>query len=305
MVSFHFFVLALFSSILIKNVFSAQPSFCATTNMKYCSDDPKVPPGEQDNKPNKSDNCNNNHDQEEERCNIYLAPSSIHGAGIGVYVTRSFKKGEVILSSDYGNTIPIIDPYIHPHHRKWTKLFNNYIWAQPTGASDELKYEAKRVVDLQLGLGCFPNSHSLLHNLGFQYDDILWTSGGDRRRTSGAGAYSYHRGRAFVAIRDIQEGEELFLNYGDQFLDSRIGLSHVPRKSDFLYASRMIRSIKQDIDEVLGSFPLLQEFNNTAGAVVEKMKDLTVGAWIFCCKLTKIYLSNSSLTFVQLYLSSH
>ena len=184
-------------------------------------------------------------------CNIYLAPSSIEGAGMGVYVTRSFQKGELIMSSDYGNTIPIVDPYVNPNHSKWTRLFNNYVWTQPTGASNDLKYEAETVIDLQLGLGIFPNSHSVLHNLGFTFPKTTYEEESFDSSPLGSGAFTRHKGRNFVASRFIQEGEELFLNYGDSFLDTRPSLSHVPRKNDFVTASNIIIAIKSDLDKIV------------------------------------------------------
>ena len=182
-------------------------------------------------------------------CYLYFAPSSIHGAGMGVYVTKSFRQGEVISSSDYGSIIPIIDPYKHPNHRKWTSLVNYYAWTQPTAASDELEYEAERVNDIQLGVGCFPNSHSYLHNLGFVLPNITYDD--NLEQHEGSGAFSYHRGREFIALRDIEAGEELFLDYGDRFLDSRKTLSNVPRKSDFEAAAKLVKSIKRDLDRTL------------------------------------------------------
>lgn len=192
-----------------------------------------------------------NSEDKGEDCYIYLAPSSIHGAGSGVFVTRSFKKGELIMSSDYGNIIPIIDPYVNPNHSKWTGLFNDYIWTQPSGASNELKYEAEKVVDLQLGLGIFPNSHSMLHNLGFSFPKTTYDYEPEESPSFGSGAYSRHKGRDFVALRDIQEGEELFLDYGDDFLDSRPeSLSKVPRKEDFKIVSDIVKGIKVELDRM-------------------------------------------------------
>ena len=193
-----------------------------------------------------------NHVNEAEYCYVYLAPSSIHGAGSGVFVTRSFKKGELIMTSDYGNVIPIIDPYISPNHSKWTGLFNDYIWTQPSGATNELKYEAEKVVDLQLGLGIFPNSHSMLHNLGFSFPETTYDHEPKESSSFGAGAFSRHKGRDFIALRDIQEGEELFLDYGDDFLDSRPkSLSKVPRKEDFTIVSEIVKGIKVELDHML------------------------------------------------------
>lgn len=228
-----------------------------------------------------------------DECYLYLAPSSINGAGIGVYVTKAFKKGEIILSSDYATTIPIIDPYQDPTHRRWTSFFNNYIWAQPSGASNELKYEAEHVIDLQLGLGAFPNSHSFLYNLAFQissspYDD----EGHDTSKHPGSGAFSYHKGRTFTASRDINAGEELFLDYGDRFLDSRTYLSNVPRKNDFLVAAQLIKGMKPEIDNTFGLIDSINVANVTFD--IDEMKDTFIGKYVLLLLIVKIHGSSNT-----------
>jgi hypothetical protein len=99
-----------------------------------------------------TDQCSaTNASTDSEDCYLFLAPSSIPGAGMGIFSTKSFGKGSAILSSDYGPLIPIPDGNaVHDH---WIGLFNNYIWGQYSGASDQLWYEAEAVTDFQPGLG--------------------------------------------------------------------------------------------------------------------------------------------------------
>lgn len=49
-------------------------------------------------------------------CYLFLAPSSIEGAGMGIFSTKKFREGSTILSSDYGPLIPISDSNaVHDH----------------------------------------------------------------------------------------------------------------------------------------------------------------------------------------------
>lgn len=87
----------------------------------------------------------------ESDCYLFLAPSSIPGAGMGIFSTKDFEKGSTLLAEDYGPLIPIPDGNaVHDH---WIGLFNNYIWGHFSGASDQLWYEAEAVTDFQPGLG--------------------------------------------------------------------------------------------------------------------------------------------------------
>jgi hypothetical protein len=184
---------------------------------------------------------------ETEECYLYLAPSSIQGAGMGVFSTRKINKGSTILSSDYGPLIPIIDG--HAVHDHWIGLFNNYIWSHFSMAPDELWYEAEVVTDFQPGLGIFPNYHPYLVNLGAALADNATFSTAEENSKSGpgVGAYSEYVGRSFFAMEDIEEGDELFLDYGEQFLNDRSPLmDDIPRSFDYEMAGRIIENILKE-----------------------------------------------------------
>jgi hypothetical protein len=83
-------------------------------------------------------------------------------------------------------------------------------------------------VDFQPGFGSLPNHHCMLASLGqvptaehAPYSDgLLYLEGNNATVTRrhgespGTGAFSYSLGRDFYARRDLQAGEEIFLNYG-------------------------------------------------------------------------------------------
>lgn len=66
-------------------------------------------------------------DDEGAKCGIYLAPSSIPGSGLGMYVgNTSYNVNDIVAFQDV--VIPIVDRDMHTGDvsRKW--LFDEYIW---------------------------------------------------------------------------------------------------------------------------------------------------------------------------------
>lgn len=66
-------------------------------------------------------------------------------------------------------------------------------------------------------------------NIRGEYDDTL----ASRFTSPIAGSFSYYTGQLFVAERDIDAGEELFANYGEEWLDAWPGEDGMPRRADF------------------------------------------------------------------------
>lgn len=188
------------------------------------------------------DTCRNS--KLETECKIFIAPSSIEGAGFGVFTTKPLKAGDIITTFDYGPAIPIIDIFKRPRHEEWTDLFRAYIWSHPTGATVEMNFEADAVVDFQPGLGIYPNFHTYLSNIDVDVptNDATY----DFKYTSidpGNGANSHHAGRAFRVTRDVHEGGEMFLDYGEDFLIGRPDFDHFPRKVDYKEAGLILKNI--------------------------------------------------------------
>jgi hypothetical protein len=64
----------------------------------------------------------------------------------------------------------------------------------------------------------------------------------------GLGAVSEYVGRTFTAERDIDAGDELFLDYGEQYLEDRSpDMDFVPRRADFEMAAGIIKSLSFEI----------------------------------------------------------
>jgi hypothetical protein len=205
-------------------------------------------------------------DDEGDSCYLYLAPSSIPGAGLGIYSTRPFRRGSTILSSDYGPLIPIIDGNaVHDH---WLGLFNNYIWGHFEMAPDQLWFEADGVTDYQPGLGIFPNYHPFLVNLGAKLSERVTYHEEEEGKEGvgvgvGVGAFSDYVGRSFFAMTDIEAGEELFLDYGEQYLNDRSpSMDDIPRSFDYEMAGEIVQQIVANDEFFLYNNVLLNRRSN-------------------------------------------
>ena len=93
-------------------------------------------------------------------------------------------------------------------------------------------------------MGALTNFHTFLHSVSptsHTYDDSLL----DRNNMdAGIGASSYFQ-RIFTATRDVSAGEELFSNYGENWLDSH-HFNDVPRKKNFRRAHRILQLLAEN-----------------------------------------------------------
>jgi hypothetical protein len=102
----------------------------------------------------------------------------------------------------------------------------------------QAEYEAERVNESVVTFGSLCNFHTYFYNVqpyANGYDDSITPRASS---SPGIGAYSYHSGYLFRATRDIEAGEEIFANYGPNWLKDR-GL-HFPNENDFDAAGEII-----------------------------------------------------------------
>ena len=69
----------------------------------------------------KHDTEDNNDNREIHTCGVYMAPSTIPGAGLGIYAGHAFASGEVVTPGDL--VVPIHDYEFHNHNRPSAKRF--------------------------------------------------------------------------------------------------------------------------------------------------------------------------------------
>ncbi|CAB9510486.1 Guanylate cyclase [Seminavis robusta] len=157
-----------------------------------------------------------------EECGIWLAPSSIPGAGLGMYAGRDFKKGEELQPSGE-IVIPMIDINHHQYALgdQFFMLWDEYTWSATGLHMDHLGYVEVKVASP--GFGSAANSFIDLVNVDELRPRHSIPHGLHRSRDPGAGAFSTYHDRQSTASVDIQKGEELFVDYGQQVSLNRYG----------------------------------------------------------------------------------
>ena len=65
------------------------------------------------------------------------------------------------------------------------------------------------------GFGAMPNSHLNLVNVDDNWTRYGLMEGMHRSKDVGVGAFTGYHGRSFAATRDLSEGSEIFVSYGE------------------------------------------------------------------------------------------
>ncbi|OEU10497.1 hypothetical protein FRACYDRAFT_246993 [Fragilariopsis cylindrus CCMP1102] len=144
----------------------------------------------------------------------------------------------------------------------------------------------RMIFDYQITFGALPNFHPYKSNLDFKqpsivYDDYTYlkkssasnnnttTTKNSNTTTSSndnnplKGSFSYYKGKQFIVNSNVNAGEEILLNYGENFFnpentESNSYRNKIPRRQDYLNAAVIIRKFlikgsyikKQSIDIV-------------------------------------------------------
>lgn len=172
-------------------------------------------------------------------CGLYLAPSTIPQAGLGVFTAEAKSTGDRI---SYGDIcFPYIDMYWHnDENAAASNPFQDYFWM---GSIMGMGHESNRddAEALCPGLDCLVNGHALPNvaqatpvvHVTHAYDNV--------DRDPGAGAFSPYHSDTSMVMRSIQPGTELFKMYGDDWFRGRAGtLGNVPLGSNYNEAETLI-----------------------------------------------------------------
>ena len=179
----------------------------------------------------------------DEKCSLYLAPSSIPNVGLGVFASHSFKEGESIDVICNGPSVVVTDPFNSGESDDgWPWANEMFMW----GVNYANK-ESDTSMETITNLGSMVNYHPFLDNIQLleteeNYDDSILS----RFNDPGAGAVSYHMGRRWHATRDIEAGEEFFNDYGEEFFtdwlqDWDVDLSSFLWEDDYLAAASLLK----------------------------------------------------------------
>jgi len=174
------------------------------------------------------------------QCRLYLAESSVEGAGLGVFSAVAAEAGEQLGHPDL--LIPVVDS-AHGDYEQWLALA--YLWLA-TCDFHPMQWEAEQVDVLLMGLGAAVNGHMALFNVQYKQHALHTDSAGlHRSKDPGAGAFSYYHDQPHIATKPIEAGAEVFGNYGDQWFRSRehrFG-SSLPDQSDYASADQLVQSM--------------------------------------------------------------
>ena len=156
-------------------------------------------------------------------CTIYLAPSSIPNAGLGMYTSTSIPANTTIGPPQLG--LLLQDPTFHTKHSNSFNLLSNYVWSATPLTHGE--FEVTHGEAVCTGIGMMANAHYGLINV-HHYDKWksraeqdgtdAWAVEGARHATLGdvgRGAYSWHAEVRYESL-GLTAGEEIFLSYGPQ-----------------------------------------------------------------------------------------
>jgi hypothetical protein len=172
-------------------------------------------------------------EEEHDACGLWVALSTIPGAGIGMYAGTNFQIGDPLLPHGSGDhVIPIVDLRVnHPllllddddddndsdddDTNQGFEMLEHYTWE---GSHMGVHYLGHQHVEvLSPGVAAVPNCIMDLVNVdeGLSMESVA----GDlhRSRDPGAGAFTYYHSRQAKAIREIEAGQELFVNYGNNW----------------------------------------------------------------------------------------
>jgi hypothetical protein len=155
--------------------------------------------------------------QENLECGLWVAPSTIKGAGLGLFAGVDFKENQEFLpSGDSDLAVPIADFEIHNahkmglnvHHTNQSFIWNEYLWSANALMASEGVVEVSFASE---GFGSVANSFIPLCNVNV-WEPRQVDTGLHRARDAGAGASSLFHQRKSAARHDIEAGSELFMD---------------------------------------------------------------------------------------------
>lgn len=138
-----------------------------------------------------------------DECGVYFAPSSIPGAGFGMFAGKEFKKGSIVTPGDL--VVAYADMGWHNGVAMDDNLYflwNAYAWGDGfTGFGSEgvVTYGAS------FGIGAIPNCFFPFLNLRDSWN-MVDSADLHRSKDPGAGAFTPYHNRQGIADKDIPAG---------------------------------------------------------------------------------------------------
>ena len=191
-------------------------------------------------------------------CRVYIAPSTIPGAGYGLFAGVSFRKGELVTPGD--GVVPIHNPVFHNGNNEHedTFLWDEYVWSASTFTAMDIPNQGME--GASFGIGALPNCYFALLNVedsaSHGRDNLNLETVG----SPGIGAFTPWHDRKSYATKNIHAGSELYVDYGYAYFTSRIEtIGHIPFLDDYTTADRLLQRFSKVIDKFESKKDLLTE----------------------------------------------
>jgi hypothetical protein len=180
-----------------------------------------------------------------QECGVYLAPSTIPGAGLGMFAgNREYQKGDVVTDGDL--MIPVFELDWHNGNVDFPFLWDEYVWN--AGMFDGMEQEVEDIDNMHVcspGMGAAVNCMMNLVNVDDEDESYaVSTSTVDSGESPGAGAFTPYHGRKFAAKKRIEAGSELYASYGQSYFMTRNAYREVPVKEHFRTANTLSKKFQ-------------------------------------------------------------
>jgi hypothetical protein len=146
------------------------------------------------------------------QCGVWLALSTLPGAGIGMFAGKTFEEGQDMMPAG-DHIVPIVD--LQLQHELAFFLWDEYTWD-----CKHLRCNNLGVADVNAaspGFGAAANSFMDFVNVEEGHPIHSVAQDLHRSKDPGAGAFTYHHSRMSTAAKKITLGQELFVGYGNHW----------------------------------------------------------------------------------------
>lgn len=170
-------------------------------------------------------------------CTLFVAPSTIPGAGLGIFTSIPREKNSIIGVGDV--IIPLYDTAIESDLRQ----FDEYTWeGVEMGMSSDAE-DGTNVYAFSPGLGAIINAHSALNNV-YRMDHPMDTTLPHRSKYPTVGSMTPYWNTSTHAIRHIPANSELFKDYGEVWFTERTHLlGLVPLKKHYMRVTDVLQKM--------------------------------------------------------------
>lgn len=170
------------------------------------------------------------------QCDLFLAPSTIPGAGLGVFVGSTKQEGDIVGLGDVA--IPLIDLLFHHGRRPIPSIMDDYEWMGHVMGMGQESVESDAICP---GIDAAVNCNFALINIDKGYPSYD-THQLHRSKHPGAGASTPYVNATTTVIQPIPQGGELFKNYGTSWFTTRPQIfGKIPFEHDYHVAEAKCR----------------------------------------------------------------